>query len=219
MESKLDVAQEAAIGFSRRLRSEDAAQVTAFSSSQQIRQTFTNDAAALEAAIRQITPSGSTALYQALYVALDQLNALRRRQSPDEIRRQAIVVLSDGDDTSSSIAYEDLLDVAKRSDVVLYTIGVRDTTPSAVRRFNESDYVLRSLSQTSGGRAFFIRSIEELPEVYNQIADELANQYTVGYVSTNSTRDGAWRQVALRVTTPGVVARTRTGYFAPKPER
>jgi Ca-activated chloride channel family protein len=141
---------------------------------------------------------------------------MRRRQAPDEIRRQAIVVLSDGEDTTSLTHYEDLLDLGKRSDVAIYSIGLRDKNPPARRRFNEADYVLRTLSQSTGGRVFFVTDVDELPGVYNQIADELANQYTIGFISNNTTRDGAWRQVSVRVGQTGVVGRTKAGYFGPK---
>ena len=216
MEDNLRVAQEAAIGFCRRLGPNDQAQVTAFSSENRIRQTFTSDIDALERSIRETRANGSTALYSAIYVALNELNTMRRRQPPDEIRRQAIVVLSDGEDTTSLTHYEDLLELGKRSDVAIYSIGLRDKNPPATRRFNEADYVLRTLSQSTGGRVFFVREIDELPDVYNQIADELANQYIIGFISSNTVRDGSWRQIAVRVGQSGVVARTRTGYFGPK---
>jgi Ca-activated chloride channel family protein len=216
MGDNLRVAQEAAIGFCRRLGPNDVAQVTAFSSDNQIRQTFTNDIEALVRSIRQTRPNGSTALYSAIYVALNELNMMRRRQAPDEIRRQAIVVLSDGEDTTSLTHYEDLLDVSKRSDVAIYAIGLRDKNPPVTRRFNEADYVLRTLSQSTGGRVFFATDVDELPGIYNQIADELANQYTIGFISNNTARDGSWRQISIRVGQTGVVGRTKAGYFGPK---
>jgi Ca-activated chloride channel family protein len=216
MDNKLRVAQTAAIGFCRRLGPEDVAQVTAFSNDNRIRQTFTNDIDALERAILQTRANGSTALYSAIYVALNELNMMRRRQAPDEISRQAIVVLSDGEDTTSLTHYEDLLELGKRSDVAIYAIALRDRNPPPTRRFNEADYVLRALSQSTGGRVFFVSDVNQLPVIYNQIADELAQQYTIGFISSNPARDGAWRQIGVRVAQPSVVARTRTGYFGPK---
>jgi Ca-activated chloride channel family protein len=75
--------------------------------------------------------------------------------------------------------------------------------------------VLRNLSQTTGGRVFFVDDPAQLPAIYTQIADELASQYTVGYVSTNTRRDGAWRRIAVRVAQSGVSARTKLGYYGP----
>lgn len=218
MERKLPIAMDAASGFCRRLRPQDAAQVIAFNSDTEILQSFTNDAAALERAIRRTRASGSTSLYTAVYIALNELNGQHRPQVPGDVRRQAIVVLSDGEDTTSLLHYEDVLDLSKRSDVAVYAIGLRDRadrSDSRSRGYNESDYVLRTLSQSTGGRVFFVDDPAQLPAIYGQIADELASQYTIGYVSTNAKRDGTWRDIAVRVARPGVTARTKAGYFGP----
>jgi VWFA-related protein len=95
----------------------------------------------------------------------------------------------------------------------VFAIGLRDS--SLTRGFRQHDYALRSLAQTTGGRVFFVDSAEQLPAIYNQIADELESQYTLGYTSRNTSRDGDWRQISVRVNAPGVVARTRAGYFGP----
>jgi VWFA-related protein len=219
MDIKIGVAREAASGFCRRLNAKDVAQIIAFSSDIQIRQPFTSNVAALEKAIAETRPGGSTSLYTAIYVALNELKKVRRTQNPDEIRRQAIVVLSDGEDTTSLLKYDEVLDLSKREDVAVYAIGLRGGRVQGSREFNESEYVLRTLAQTTGGRAFFVSEMSELSTIYNQIADELASQYTLGYVSKNTARDGKWRQVSVRVSQPGVLARTRTGYFAPSKER
>jgi Ca-activated chloride channel family protein len=213
MELKLPIAQEAAVGFARRLSKRDVAQVIDFDSQTQILQTFTNDDALLERAIRKTRAGGSTALYNALYVALDQLKRLHV-QAADDVRRQAIVLLSDGEDTSSLTTQDEILEAAKRSDVIIYTIGLRDREALANSRWNESEFVLRSLTQETGGRAYFIEDANQLPTIYQQIADELANQYTIGYSSKNAKRDGAWRRITVQ--TPRGTARTKAGYFAPK---
>src|SRR5690349_13119762 len=155
---------------------EDGAKQTLsfFSAVQQpIAQPFTNDVNALERAIRQTTVNGSTSLYNAIYVSLRGLKD-ERAKNAEEIRRQAIVVLSDGDDTSSVIEYDDVLDLAKRSETAIYAIGLR--TPETGRgKFKEAEFVLRQLSQETGGRVFFPTSIAELPKIYEQISEELAS--------------------------------------------
>ncbi|HWB30872.1 MAG TPA: VWA domain-containing protein [Vicinamibacterales bacterium] len=215
MEPKLAVATQAAIGFCQRLGPNDVAQVIAFNNDTQILQPFTRDLPALERAIRQVTANGATSLYTAVYVALNEL-ARVKAASADAIRRQGLVVLSDGEDNASVLSDEDVLDLAKRSTVAIYAIGLRerrkkDEPPRGV----QSDYVLRNLSQTTGGRVFFVDDPAQLPAIYTQIADELASQYTVGYVSTNARRDGAWRRIAVRVAQSGVSARTKLGYYGP----
>lgn len=214
MELKLGVAQEAAIGFARRLTGSDTAQIIDFDSRVDILQPFTNDPLLLESAIRKTQVGGSTSLYNALYVALSELKRVRAA-SKDQIRRQAIVILSDGEDTSSLINYEDVLESAKRADVAVYAIGLRSKADRPTRGFNEAEFVLRTLSQETGGRVFFVEDIASLPAIYQRIADELATQYTIGYTSKNLKRDGAWRAIVVKIDRPNTVARTKRGYFAP----
>lgn len=213
MEEKLTVAQEAAIGFVRRLGPKDVAQVIDFDSEQRVVQTFTNDHVALEKAIRSTASGGSTKLYNAMYVALVELKKVKA-QSLDEVRRQAIVVLSDGEDTASAVDYEYVLDAAKRSEVLIYCIGLKSRTDSPTKGFKEADFVLRTLSQETGGRVFFVELLPQLATVYQTIADELVSQYTIGYTSRNPKRDGAWRTVRVIVDSTDAVARTKPGYYA-----
>ena len=215
MEGKLATAQEAAIGFARRLRKTDVMQVIEFDSQVNIVQEFTSDIPTLEKAIQSTTVNGSTSLYNAIYIALKNLRR-NRAKNVDEIRREAIVVLSDGDDTSSLIEYDEVLDLAKRSETAIYSIGLRQGN-EARREFKEAEFVLRQLSTETGGRVFFPTSASELPKIYEQIADELSSQYAMAYSSKNALRNGAWRRIAVRVGRPGLTARTRQGYYAPKP--
>jgi Ca-activated chloride channel family protein len=217
MEPRLRTAQQAAVGFARGLGEQDVAQIIDFDSQVQVLQGFTNDEALLEHAILRTDAGGSTSLYTAVYVALSEQRKVRPREN-ETIRRQAIVVLSDGDDTSSLVDYQQVLDLAKRSEVVIYAIGLRTPGP-AVQGFSQSGYVLRQLSEETGGRVFFVENAVQLPAVYGQIADELSNQYSIGYTPTNTRRDGAWRTIQVRATPPGTVARTRLGYFGPTDKR
>lgn len=214
MERKLPVAQEAASGFVRQLGPRDLAQIIDFDTHPEILQTFTNDKPALELAIRKTQVGGSTALYNAIYIALTELKHVVAKAASD-IRRQAIIVLSDGEDTSSLIGYEEVLDSAKRSEVSVYAIGLRGKRDHPSGEFNEAEFVLRTLSQETGGRVFYVDDASQLSSIYQQISDELANQYSIGYVSKNLKRDGAWRRIVVRTTRTGTSARTKSGYFAP----
>jgi Ca-activated chloride channel family protein len=213
MESKLETAQEAAVGFARRMREGDVMEVIDFDGQVNILQPFTGDVAALERAIRRATVNGSTSLYNAIYISLKDLQKARARGA-DDIRREAIIVLSDGDDTSSLVAYEEVLDLARRSETAIYAIGLRQQAGGR-REFKEAEFVLRQLSEQTGGRVFYPSTIAELPKIYDQIAQELASQYTIGYTSKNTLRNGAWRRISVRVKRPGLTARTRQGYYAP----
>ena len=126
----------------------------------------------------------------------------------------AIVVLSDGEDTSSLVSFDEVLDLAKRSETAIYAIGLRSRDERS-RGFSDAEFVLRQLTQQTGGRVFFTRDISELASVYGQIADELSSQYTLGYTSRNPKRDGAWRLIVVRVSAPNASARAKQGYYAP----
>jgi len=177
-------------------------------------QPFTNSAPELEQAIRRTSAGGSTSLYNAVYIALKDLKKAVAKNA-DEIRRQAIIVLSDGEDTSSLLPFEEVLDLAKRSETAIYSIGLRDNESGGTKLFKEAEFVLKQFSQETGGRTFFPNQISDLSNVYGQIAEELSSQYTVGYTSKNPKRDGAWRRIVVRVNRPNTTTRTKTGYFGP----
>jgi Ca-activated chloride channel family protein len=220
MENKLPTAQEAAVGFAKRLRQQDLAEVVDFDSRVVVLQSFSNNAAELEQAIRKTSAGGSTSLYNAVYIALKDLKKVVAK-STDEIRRQAIVVLSDGEDTSSLLPFEEVLDLAKRSETAIYSIGLRagEGPGTSAKGFKEAEFVMRQFSQETGGRSFFPTQLTDLATIYGQISDELSSQYTVGYTSKNPKRDGSWRRVVVRVVRPNLTARTKMGYFAPTPQR
>ena len=215
MEDRMAVAQDAAIGFVRKLRPSDLGEVIGFDSRAEVLQKFTNNPADLEQAIRKTVAGGSTSLNNALYISLKGLKKIPMRQE-EEIRRQAIILLSDGEDTSSLVTFEDVLDLARRSETAIYAIGLmEDTAGGQSKGFREATYALRQLTNDTGGRAFFPADIKNLANVYGQIYDELSSQYTIGYTSKNPRRDGAWRRLVVRANRPNAQARTKQGYFAP----
>jgi Ca-activated chloride channel family protein len=159
---------------------------------------------------------GSTSLYNAIYIALKELKKVQVRAATG-LRRQAIVVLSDGEDTSSLVAFEEVLELAKRSETAIYAIGLKSKDWLTTKGYHEADYVLRQLTTQTGGRVFFPTLVDDLPAIYRQISDELASQYVLGYSSKNPGRDGRWRRIAVRIARPGVAARTKQGYYGPGP--
>jgi len=213
MEDKLQMLQLAAGNFVKRLKPNDLAQVIDFDSRVSIRQAFISSQAELQTAILQTVAGGSTSLHNAIYVSLKEL-AKVKAQNEEDVRRQALIVFSDGEDTSSLVSFEEVLDLAKRSETGIYTIALRGNDSSA-RGFREAEFVMRQLAQETGGRAFFPSRIEDLNGVYTQIADELASQYTVGYTSKNPRSDGAFRRIVVQVARQSATARTKRGYYAP----
>ena len=213
MEDKLPTLQTAAGNFVRKLKPNDIAQVIDFDNRVDVRQVFTGSQPDLLTAIDRIAAGGSTSLHNAIYIALKELRKVRAVTEQD-IRRQALVVFSDGEDTSSLVAFDEVLDLAKRSETSIYAIALRGADAQS-KGFREAEFVMRTLAQETGGRSFFPARIEDLESVYSQISDELASQYTMGYTSKNPRRDGAWRRIDVRVTRPNVAARAKRGYYAP----
>ena len=178
MEYKLPTLQAAATNFVQRLKPHDIAEVVDFDGSVTLRQEFTSNHADLERGIQRMSAGGSTALHNAIYTSLKRLKKVQTT-SDEEARRQALIVFSDGQDTSSLVTFEDVLDLAKHSETAIYTIGLRDPHDQA-RGFSSSEFVLRQFSLETGGRSFFPSNISELSSVYGQIADELSSRYLAG---------------------------------------
>lgn len=220
MRDKMDVVHEAALGFLRTLREGDRGAVVAFSNGVNVMQALTSDRAALDEAIKKTEASGSTALNNALYVAMKQFG--RSAQQSGDVRRQAIAVLSDGEDTSSLISFDDVLSMARKSGINIYTIGLqsqfqamRRLSDNARRYFSESDYAMKTLARETGAQAYFPEFVQDLKGVYAAIADELSNQYSIGYSPSNPRADGRFRRIVVRVAThPEFQPRARAGYTA-----
>ena len=212
MGAALPVAKRAATRLLHTLRPGDEAEVAQFNRSLRVLQGSTGDLAALERAIEQVEAAGETALYNALYVALKEQS---RRGSGDELHRRAIVVLSDGEDTASMVDDEQLIELARRAGVVIYSIGLLTRPAAGIPAPTVPTYVLTALARETGGRAFFPRSYEELDGTYDRIATELRTLYGVGYVPLNPRADGGWRRISIRTRLANLLVRHRTGYFAP----
>lgn len=220
MRDKLELVQAAAERFLRTLKPGDRAQVVAFNSHTRILQSFTGDLGALQTAVRKTVPRGGTALYAALDVTLNQF----MRAKTADLRRPAIIVLTDGQDTSSLIQFDDVLERARRAGVAVYTISVVSAEEAQTaeseggRRFmSESDFALKTLAKETGGRAFFPLQVAELNGVYGAVASELSTQYAIGYAPPGAHADGAFRRVLVRVVSrPDARPRTRAGYYLPR---
>jgi Ca-activated chloride channel family protein len=215
MRATLAAAQDAARGLVRRMRPDDLLTIVDFDSRPEVLQTFTSDQRRLTEAIGRMSAGGSTCIYSAVYIALLEFRKIQAATRVQDVRRQAIVVLSDGEDTSSLIPFADVLELAKRAEVAIYGIRLRDGAEAGPAGGNEADATMAVLAQETGGRAFFPSHAAELAGIYTAIADELAGQYTVGYAPSNMQRDGRWRRVAVRVERPNTTARTRHGYYGP----
>jgi Ca-activated chloride channel family protein len=224
MTGKMQLVQQAAIGFLETLRAGDRAIIVDIKDATKIMYPLGADLEAAKKAILATAPRGGTALYNGTYLTLKEM--VKERRATSEVRRQALVVLSDGDDTASLVSYDDLMDLAKQSGIAIYTITMRSkylVTQAATRGhsyFSQSEFGMKALAQETGARSFFPTQLSELSGVYASIAEELATQYAIGYSSKNPKLDGAYRRVIVRIADkPGIRTRTRAGYTAPRAQR
>jgi Ca-activated chloride channel family protein len=219
MTGSLNLVQHAALRLANALRVHDRATIMSIADGLRVLQPLTHDKPAVAAAIRATRAGGRTPLYASIYTVLREFE--RERRDYVESRRQAIVVLTDGQDTASGFGFDELMATVRRQAVPIYTIAPRPSATIKAQReltfgetTREQDFELRKLAAETGARAFFPVALHELAGVYDDIANELAHQYSIGYQSSNHTHDGEFRRIALRVIAPGVKWRARTGYVA-----
>ena len=158
-------------------------------------------------------PSGYTGIWDAMWMTIEDLLL----KTPEGTRR-AIVLLSDGDDTSSTIKRQDVIDFAVKSDVVIYSIGIRD---AGFPDGKLDSGALKKVSDRTGGRVFFPTQHAELLSAFSQIDQELRSQYIVGYSPTNKIHDGTYRRIRIEIVNPELRKNKpqllyRQGYYARK---
>jgi VWFA-related protein len=155
--------------------------------------------------IRQKKARGDTALYDAIATYLDGAS--------EQDGRKVMLLYTDGDDTRSSVAFHELMDLLKASDVTVYAIGELEHQSASAAMHQRM--VLQQIAEVTGGQAFFPASVRELDGVYEKIVAQIHAQYTIGYLSTNEKTDGTWRKVDMKPLRKDLRVRARKGYFAP----
>jgi VWFA-related protein len=214
--------------FSVLRHNKDEAFVMTFDDEPQVIQKFTGDAGALRDEIFKTRAGGGTAIYDAIYSAcFNELSHPPRPpgDQPDVVRR-VMILISDGDDNLSTRTRAEAIEMAQRASVVIYTIStstqwiaLSQTDPSkAANRKNHltpGDQILQDLAEETGGRAFYPYHVDDLDQSFQDIGDELRNQYSIAYNPTNYIMDGRYHKI--RIETPdhkGYQVRARRGYFA-----
>lgn len=165
--------------------------------------------------IKRSPREGSTAIWDAIAVTAGEVLAQSAEQKQTQ-RRRAIILLSDGHDTSSILEIGQAIDRALAAETVIFAIGIGDSKYEGVDRG-----ALRTVAERTGGRAFFPKKEAELKNVFAEIEQELRTQYLLAYASSNKKRDGTYRQMRIEVTNPQlqkeqVKVRHRPGYYAKK---
>lgn len=171
---------------------------------------FTSDLRQLQGALSEQQFVGNTALYDGITTALKHLKAGSRQ-------RKALIVVTDGGDNASHRNFRDLLEMAESSNAIIYTIGIFDPSYSGGNR-----QALRRLTKATGGRAYFPESVSEVSDVTVQIAREIRQQYTIGYIPSRRAPEGQYRPIRVTAKAPGLgklQVRTRAGYLIPSERR
>lgn len=203
------------------LRPKDLALVMGFSREVTLVQDYTDSPRELIRAIEGLETNGGTSIYDAVYLACKEKLA-------DESGRKAIILISDGEDTTSKVRFQESLVAAHRSDAVIYGIF-----NAATRGFSTGPYgrrpggvvfgggdgdigTLKKYSEETGGTTFSISRENSFQKIFDQIAEELRSQYSLGYVSTNTAKDGKYRQIKVVARGSGLTVKARKGYYAAK---
>lgn len=204
MDRDMKLAQGAAIKFLNTLPEAEDITLVDFDTQVRITRYPQRDFPRLVERIRQRKPDGETALYDALGTYLDGAD---RQQG-----RKVMVMYTDGGDTRSALSLSEVLDLLKASQVTVYAIGLVENTGSAREQLKMT---LRQLVESTGGQAFFPSAMKDVESAYGDVLAEIKGQYHLGYLSTNTATDGAWRKVEIKVKRKDVRLRSRKGYFGP----
>jgi len=207
---KLQFEQDAAISFFHNvLKENDRAMLVEFNSSVKLLQDFTDDPGKLVNQVRKLRAGGDSALFDAVDRVCDE-KMIR------ENGRKAMIILSDGDDNGSSVGYKKAVEMALRAECTIFSVsvskggffGTGDDT-------KKGDKTLQNLAKETGGKVFFPFKVEELEDAFRQINQELRSQYSIGYKSENSRRDGSYRKLEIKLRERNMDLNYRKGYYAP----
>jgi Ca-activated chloride channel family protein len=212
MSTKLSRSIHALRRFFETSHTEDEYFLVTFNHRAQLTRDFTMSGDTLVNSLTLVNTDGRTALYDAAFIGIE-----KARQGRHD--KRALLIISDGQDNNSRYTFSELRDLVREADVQLYAIGIVDLVRDhELGAYGES--VLEELARSTGGRAFFPSSEEELVDVCTQIALELRHQYSIGYYPTTNIRDGRWHKIKVKVDPPPglprLAVRSKEGYFGLK---
>jgi Ca-activated chloride channel homolog len=208
MINKRDRVASAAIAMVQASNPQDEVFIINFNESAVLAKDFTNNIVDLEDALRKLNPAGETAMRDALLLGNEHLRHLAHKD------KKVLLVVTDGEDNSSSETQAHLIQTAQQNDVIIYAIGLlgEEESASAARAQKE----LTELTQQTGGRAWFPNDVAEIANITPQIAHEIRNQYILAYTPSNLAADGSFRRIRVELNVPNITVRTRSGYYAPR---
>ncbi|MGH9947756.1 MAG: VWA domain-containing protein [Pyrinomonadaceae bacterium] len=182
----------------------------AFNSRAELLVDRTRNADAVLQKLQLVKPASNTALYDAVYLGLE-------RVTRGTHQKRALMIISDGQDNASRYNFGEVRRLMKESDVVTYGIGILDRADTGQISIQGQAF-LDELASVSGGKSFYPNNAVEMDEIFERIAIELRNQYSIGYTPTDFQPDGKWRKVRVKVKPPRglrrLTVRSREGYYA-----
>jgi len=213
MSNKVDKARQAAVQFLRTANPQDEFFLVSFNDRAEMTSPFTSSVEEIQNRMMYTSAGGRTALFDGIYLGLSQMRGARNG-------KRALLVVSDGGDNHSRYTENDVRNFLREADCQLYAIGVYDANDMS--RSREERYgptLLSELAEMSGGRAFPVSRLNDLPDIATKIGMELRNQYVLGYRPSNTEHDGSWRRVRVRLELPKGLpplnVYAKTGYYAP----
>lgn len=221
MEDKIDDVQDAVVHFAQTTNPEDDIFLIRFSSYVSLVLDSTSDRQRIKKAVRSLEPGGATALYDAILEGLERLQSSKQK-------KKALLLVTDGRDTSSQAGLGEAVGTAKQSEAIIYAMGIghgeKGSFGHVFNRFEDTVDInaLRQLAEPTGGRAFLLEGkhkkngVDQIDQTALEVSAELRNQYTLGYHPTNKAKDGTFRRVEVKAKNPEYIVRTRTGYLAPR---
>ena len=219
MVDKIEGVRDAVVHFIQTTNPADDIFLMQFSAEVYLVQDFTADRQVLAGAIGRLRPRGSTALYEAIVKGLIHVQKGRHK-------KKALLVITDGNDTSSQITLEQAVDAALKSEVLIYCLGIGHGEHGsfghveALFKDTVDADVLLSFSNLTGGRTLLVqgshykRGVDQIDQACQSISAELRRQYTLGYYPQNKTKDGKYRRIQVNVKSGKFKVRARDGYFA-----
>jgi len=177
----------------------------AFNDRAKLIQDFTTSGDSVLGHLMFANPHGSTALYDAAYIAVEKVQQGRHS-------KRALLIISDGQDNNSRYTYKELLNIVKEADVQIYAIGITDPANDSLAGYGRS--VLEEITRMTGGRAFFPNDYNEpeLVEICTRIALELRHQYSVGFYPTDVASEAKWHKIQVKVNPPRGLGRLSLSY-------
>ena len=206
MTNKRDLVASAAVAMVKASNPEDEVFIINFNEHAVLAREFTNNIGELENALHGIDSKGETAMRDALLLGIEHLRHHARRD------KKVLVVVTDGEDNSSSETQAHLVETAQKNSVIIYAIGLLSAEePQSAARARKQ---LEELTEQTGGRAWFPNDVSAISSITPEIAHEIRNQYILAYTPSNLATDGTYRRIRVEVNVPGVAVQTRSGYYA-----